>query len=674
MRSCFSAALVCLAVLCAQAEEVAALPVGATAFSVSFEGHAALSDKALREVTRRPEFEIYSLYLYEEIRDAVEDLYVERGYPSAVVSATDDPTPRGRAIALHIEEGRHFKIGQVHVTGNETFSEEELRDILIMRPGWFSDPDFDRVRIGEDRRRIEDFYQARGFLRAQATGGEELVEKTGKAVVMHRVSEGPRYHLAEVQFTGNQVYSASEALEYSKLVAGDAYNPLEAEAARARLQDQYRNHGFAYAEVDANVRIDHEAHLVAAGFDVREGTRVVIRDVTLTGNRKTKDRVIMREVELEPGEPYSRSDLFDTRGNIFGLGLFNSVSVEPASPLVGQPTTDLVLHVEEGKFARLRTGVGYGTLTGSRTSAEISYANLFGLAHTVGVFAEYTGIGDQERAYYVVPRAFGSEYEMNAEVYHTVTEEPSYTVERLGAGITFERHYRDFWTVRWRYSLEDLTLSNVDVLPTLAEFRESEGILSRLGLVLIRDTRNNTLDPHEGTYLRTDFDLAGGVLFGDFSFLRARASGGWFLPVTRRSTVALFGRAGWTGPYGQSGVTPLGERFLLGGSDTLRGFERDKVGPRDSSGEYIGGDTMMNFTAEYRFPVYKSLGGAFFYDAGNVWEDLGGVDVGNLRHDAGVGLRYVSPIATMRVDWARVLDAEEYEEDSRIDFSIGRAF
>ncbi|MBE7560150.1 outer membrane protein assembly factor BamA [bacterium] len=572
-------------------------------------------------------------------------------------------------------EGPRHTVHEAALEGNLAFDRGELMGILAQRPRrWGRSLPFDRHAVAEDRRRLGDYYRAHGFLVADVTGSETLEAGTGRAAVHHHVTEGPRYRLGRVDFSGAEVESASRLLELTALSVGGPYNPIEVDAARARLLDHYRNLGYAYADVSLSVDVNHELHAAAAGYQIVEGTRVFVGDVILEGYDKTRPEVIRRRVTVEPGEPYSRRELYETRRDIFALGLFSSVTVEAASPMVGEPTADVRVAVEEGRFARLRLGGGYATLYGPRASAEAAYSNLFGRAHALGLLAEVSDIGDEESLYYQVPRFLGSGYDLKSELYHRMKDEPSFDVERMGGSVALHRRMGRRWTVSWKYSLEDLSLSDVSVDRSRLDLRESEGMLSKLAAALVHDARDLPLDPHRGSLSRLEVELAGGPLVGDFDFVTAACSRAWFLPTSRSTTLALYGEVGWLEPYGRSEESPLGERFLLGGDDTLRGFERDKVGPRDAYGKYVGGDAMLLLSAEYRFPVYKRLRGAVFYDTGNVWEGVSQLDPGDLRQSAGAGLRFISPVAAIRVDAAVNLEPKEHEDDWRLHFSIGHAF
>jgi outer membrane protein insertion porin family len=674
MKSTFLIPLLLFFTLSLPAQEKALSAEGELQYEVQLRGNKQISTRKLRDRISRPEFELYSPYIAADLKEAIEDFYYSQGFAKVEVSAEDVTSANRSGIQVGIKEGRRYKVEKVIMEGNESYPEKELKETLRQVPRFFSHPPFDIVQVQRDRSTLQDFYIARGFLQARVEGEIELREDSGKAIIHHHIQEGPLYRIAQVRVSGNKVFSATEMADWEKVNGGEVYHPIEASQVRAAVLDFYRNHGYPTIKVELNVNIDEQSKEVFLHYPVVEGRQVHIQDITLSGNVKTKNRIIWDEVTLEKGQSYSRQDLFETRKNIFALGLFNSVSVEPASALTGQPTTEIRIEVEEGKFGSLRMGIGYGTLEGPRASIETSYSNLWGMAHEVGAFAEITGIGDNEEFYYRIMDFGDSGFDLRARIYHDVLEEPSFTVERFGSGLQLERQWNRDWSMILSYTIEELDLRDVDIEPTVEDFRQSEGILAKAGFQIGYDGRDRLIDPHTGMHSWFSLEWSDQGIGSDFDFVKAQARTSWYLPVSRFTTLALSLRGGILEPYGRSDISPLGERFLIGGDDTLRGFERNKVGPRTPGGDYPGGNAMFIFNAEYRFPIYKDLKGAVFYDTGNVWEDASDIDFGDLRESAGFGFRYISSIAAIRLDYGHVLDPRENEEDYRIHLSIGHAF
>lgn len=674
-----------LVLLCSQA--IAARPTGDSdvqpststpgsqpvSFEVHFEGNEELSNRQLKRVIDNPQYEDYSRYLVDDLVEAVEDFYRSKGFAEAKVKGNDRAADRKHIIEIQIEEGTLYHVTEVEIHGNREYSDDDLSKLLKQYPGTFFKVPFDLSDVESDRGRLRDYYIGRGYLDAIVKGSENLNSEDGSAAIEHSIEEGKQYRLVQLRFTGNEVFSSTEFLQFIDIGSNEVYRPFETSAALAKLTDHYRRYGYAYCEIKPDVSIDPQAGEVRVAFQVDEGKKVLIGDISLSGNKETKSSLIWREVDLKKGEPYSRSKLFDTRSNLFALGVFSKVTVEPSPHLNGSATADIAIEVEEGKQGRLRPAIGYGTSEGPRLSIQASYGNLFGRAHEIGFSGEITGIGDSEQLYYRIGNLYGTGVDFRWQVFHRTLEEPSFDVERFGTELLIEKEIGRRWTLTANYLLEDVSLSNVEVIPEEAGLRE-EGMVGRLGSELVYDSRDSAIDPHRGTRSSIRLDLAAAAFGSEFDYIKSEMSTAWFLPVTSWSTVALSARGGWLEPFGQSDDSPLWERFLIGGDYTVRGFPRDEIGPRDSQGEFIGGDAMLIFNAEYRFPIYKSIRGAFFYDTGNAWRDFSDIDLGDMRESVGAGIRYVSPVAAVRLDYGHVLDPLPDEDDWAIHFSIGHAF
>lgn len=642
-------------------------------FMVEFEGNERLSPRTLRRAIDRPEYRSYTPYLADDLVEAVEDAYHAKGYAEVRVTGEDLASDGGRVIRLEIEEGVRYRVWEVRLSGNQAFKSKRMKEFLRQRRR-VTRPPYDRFLVNDDRKRLADFYRSHGYLDVEVTGEEFLDSKTGAVSVHHIIREGDRYLLDDVSIGGNAIYSATDLLLATELNVGEPYNPTEGSAARARILEKYRERGYAYAEVEMEETINESSRSVDLSYRINEGIQVRIGDVHLEGSKRTQSRIIWREVDLEERDLYSRRALFENRKRIFGVGVFSSVEVEPSSPLVGQATTDVTIRVEESKPARIRVGGGYDTEEGPRASLEGGYSNLFGLGHEVGFLGTVTGVRDEEEIYYRDPRVFGSRYDFRGRIYHRFKEEPSYSVDRYGGGFDLGRRYGHDWFLRFSYSLEDLNLEDIEIAPTGTDIPENEGLRSTGGTFVSWDRRDSAFNPHTGTFSTALFELNGGPFGGDFDFVKTELGTALFLPATEQTTLALGVRFGWLEPFGDTDEVPLSEKFLTGGASTIRGFPRNEVGPRDVNGEFIGGDALFIFNAEYRFPIYKQLTAAVFYDTGNVWPDISDFDLGEMRESAGAGLRYISPVGAVRLDYGYVLDREEDEDPWQIHFGVGFAF
>lgn len=642
-------------------------------FEVELSGNRSVPSRVLRRVIRRPEFQRYTVFLVTDLEEALEDAYRSQGYADVKVEGVDEADGEKRRIRLEIEEGPRYRVGEVIIEGHSAFRAKELAVLLRQYPRR-PRPAYDQRSVERDRRALEHHYLAQGYLKVALQSSEAFDREAGAVTLRHRIREGAQYRLAEMTFSGNRFFSISDLAVASGLQTGVPFAPARARAAQVRLLELYQDAGFAYARVEYEPSVDDETREVTLKFKVTEGTRVWITGIALKGHRRTRPSIIWREVELAEGQPYSRRALFESRRQIFSTGLFSSVLVEPASPLTGEATTEITIQVEEAKPVRLGLGVGYGTEERERFSLEAAYQNLFGRGQEIGFSGSLTGIGDYEEVYHRIPRLFGSRIEARSQLYHELKEEPSFTVDRWGGRIQLQRKFGSDGLLRWEYALEDLALEDVARSPSLEEFRKNEGVISKGGVSVLWDQRDVPLHPHSGFFCSADVTLGGGPLGGDFSFVKTELSGSVFYPVSSRTTLALAVRGGWLGAYGASDHSPLSERFLAGGADTLRGFERNKVGPRNDSGEFIGGDALFLFKSEYRFPIYRNFYGALFYDRGNVWPDLNDFDFTDMRESVGAGIHFISPVGAIRLEYGHVLDRQPGEPSGQFHLAAGYAF
>jgi len=219
-----------------------------------------------------------------------------------------------------------------------------------------------------------------------------------------------------------------------------------------------------------------------------------------------------------------------------------------------------------------------------------------------------------------------------------------------------------------------VNLDNVDVAAAVLDIPDNEGLRSTGGTFVSWDRRDSALNPHTGTFSTALIELNGGPLAGDFDFVKTELGTALFVPATEHTTIALGVRFGWIEPFANTDHVPLSEKFLTGGASTIRGFARNEVGPQDAEGNFIGGDALFILNAEYRFPIYKQLRAAVFYDRGNVWPTISDLALDDMRDSAGAGLRYISPVGAVRLDYGYVLDRREDEDPWQIHFGVGFAF
>lgn len=417
-----------------------------------------------------------------------------------------------------------------------------------------------------------------------------------------------------------------------------------------------------------------------------------------------------------PGELFRLGQLQETQRKLYGLELFEFVNVdavESGQQLAEVPTR---VTVTEGKHRKLTFGAGYGTEEKIRGTIDWRHVNFYGGARTAGVEAKWSSLDRGVRLNFVQPYFFSPHVSLSVSGQGWFSNEPTYTLETLGGRATVSRqfsgsgprsarppmttmsasfiHERETYTIPPE-TLLDLTLRDDSIALGLdPRTLRGKGILAAVAFNLQRNTTGNILDARRGYLAAFHAEKAGHWLSGDFNYYQVNLEGRHYLTIGKRFVVANRARLGsLDGPTPDEDLNcqqsnlfrecvPFFKRYFLGGSTSLRGWGRFEVGSISGSGLPLGGFSMMELTSEVRVPIWRSLGGVAFVEAGNAWEQPWDFNFDDLRADVGLGLRYLTPIGPIRFDFGYQLtpidgllvDGLPEKNRFRVHFSIGQAF
>jgi outer membrane protein insertion porin family len=435
------------------------------------------------------------------------------------------------------------------------------------------------------------------------------------------------------------------------------------------LTQECNDEGFANADVAPRTEPQEKTQTVDVTYQIAKGKLVYFNRINITGNTKTRDKVIRRELSVIEGDLYSRTKLKNSYMALNRLRYFEEIDFQ-AEKGPAETLTDVNIRVKEKATGMFSVGAGYSALDHAVISAQVSQQNLFGRGQTLSLKA---ALGSSSSLYdlsFVEPWLFDMPLWSKFDIWNLYREYDSYNLDSKGFGATFGY---PLWPKVTGYIGYRLSIDNVkDILDTASYYIKKQAgqtTSSGVTLSLTRDTTDDAMLPTKGSRNSASVEYTGGPLLGDVSFTRYGAISSWFFPLPLDTVFGIRGRIGYM--YGNEGKeVPIFERYYLGGINSLRGLRL--VGPTDpTTGEVIGGLTMLNFNVEYIFPLIKNAGmkGVVFYDTGNAWES--GYDFGDMRKTAGVGVRWYSPIGPLRLEWGYVLDPKVNEAASRWEFSIG---
>ncbi len=641
----------------------------------------------------------------KELRDTLNNLrkfYADHGYRDARIEHTVLPDGDEQVIlTIRISENLRLRVNDVKFEGAEHFSQWDLRHSIANQYSYMNWLPFlndylnmgllDRRELELDKARLRDKYHDAGYLdfkveEIRSTPDPDDPEYVDLTFV---ITEGEPYTVSSVTVNGNTVYSAEELLPLISLHAGNIYSRTAADNSARAITSLYETLGYADVQCRVVRREDFENHTVALDFVITEGRKYFVRGVQIVGNTDTKDKVIRRELAIQPGDPVDRNRLEVSRSRLLGMGYFTRVAVDAVNA-DALNEKDIRIEVEE-KPQRydFRIGAGVSDINSFFGMAELS-ANNFDITNPMNGFygggqrMRIQGIYGIENAGFnvdfVEPWLFDLPIRFELSSYMNLVEYDQWDEWRVGARTSVQRKiFDDFTTVALGYKFEVVRIDDVGHrLKKYLSKHDLDGtsLVSQPSLMIGRDTRDSMTDPTEGYNINLFGAISPQIFGSSTNFYTLEAKGSYYLSFFDKAIVAMVGgKVGTVGTF-DGEEAPLYERYFLGGGNSLRGFEYRTVSPT-YKGENIGGQTMLLLTAEVSHPIWGPVRGAAFVDVGNAWADEFDMDFSEINIGAGYGLRVKIPQLNVpiRLDIAYpVLNNSDNRSRVRIHFNVGFTF
>jgi len=648
---------------------------------VFFEGNDELSEEKLRPLVT---IKIPDIFSYTKLQQSIADMenaYAEEGYHAVEIEPDVKIDEQNEAsVTFKIVEGQQVLIDEIRFVGNTAIDEDDLEDAMQTQERWWLSWLTDRGVYQEevmelDIERIKAAYNDKGYMDVKVAQPEVTLIKDNKYLdVLIEIDEGPQYQVGSVDIKGDLLTEKDELLELVSLKTDDIFNRSELHRSIERLTDLYADEGYANVNVAPLSNKDREKLRIDLMLDVEQGIKVFIERIQVRGNTQTRDKVVRREVPLVEGDQYSASKIKEGNRRVRNLGYFEEVNVttEPGS---ARDQAVLNVDVKEKPTGTFSVGIGYSSVDQFISQGSVTQDNFLGLGLKLKFSAALSGSSQTFSLGVTDPYFLDTDWTMGFEVYKTEREYDDYDENRTGGAIKAGHRIADFTKGYLTYRYEQKEILNIDESVISQFILDEEGSSTHSSLTgeIVRNTTDFHLDPSTGGLSQLTLQYAG--LGGSENFLKSIFEHRHFWPLFWGTVFSIHGETGVVLETGNDSL-PLGERFYLGGIRTMRGFETREVGPQDpADGTFIGGKTMGYFNFEYLFPLSKSLGlkGLLFYDTGNAWNKYSDY-FSELRHSAGAGIRWNSPLGPLRFEWGYNLDPKEDEKQSVFEFSIGTAF
>jgi outer membrane protein insertion porin family len=636
------------------------------------------------------------------------DFYQREGHYKVGVDFAEEQAEGVLGITLSIVPGPEYTLRQVDFTGNETFRDERLaelmttagRSLLNLGSGRLVDSELER-----DLDNIRSFYALQGYGQAEV-GPPQVIEQGQDLRLEIPVVEGPRQQVVELRFEG--IESIDPGALNLPLRSGGPFHPFLLEQTLGILRQTYGNQGYAEAQVSAGVDWNQEQTLADVTIRVLEGERMTLDRVIVRGNQRTESGVIERTLGVDPGDAISENRRLEIERDLYRLGIFSRVQVELSRAGPGSAARDLIVRVEEGRPRRLSYGLGieYGSEDEEKLRPRGSFGfvhnNVAGKAFSLRTDLRVSESDQSFRVLFDQPYTGRYPVPLTYSLFFFNEEKENWDVVRWGGRVEAIRTFSDRRaSLAYDYRHVETSLSPGFGLGGVdREDRPYE--LSSLIPGFLWDRRNDPVLATRGWSSFAQAQWAYPLLGSDGDFVKLFLQQTQYVGLDHFGVLAASLRVGGIEPFSRlenddpelpedlpNANIFIDERFFAGGATTHRAYARDELGIRgrtlevgdlpDEEGIFdisgLGGNGLLLLNLEYRFPVFGPVEGVAFYDTGNVWADWREIDLGELKSGAGLGVRYLSPIGPLRLDVGWKLDREPFEEATPVyQISFGNPF
>jgi len=619
--------------------------------------------------------------IVEEVADRFRRFYRDRGYPFAQVAASYEGGEREARLDFYIFEGERVTIRDVRFQGVSLPKErlDQVLEFLGYRPGLL----YSESRIEKGLDRMMALYHSLGYLRAAVVSVDRDFESVPGGVLLNvTVDEGVQTRIRRLLFAGNRAVATERLRELAGLAEGQPYNDVNVADARFRILEHYGRLGYPNAQLTVEREFSGDEKEVLLTFRVEEGARLRYGKVIVAGNLRTRDELVVRELDLPPGGVFDEREVQRGKQRLHRMGIFSGVSVETLPGADPRKDRDVLVRLEEDHFGSVDIGVGYGSFDRARGFIEIGHRNVGGLNRRVSLKGEFSSLIRRLSLNYRDPWLL---LDYKLPLHARLLAEHEEVINPDSRALRYETRTLSFQTgvvrdltpeIQVGLEYEYAFIDTYNIQPGEEPAREDTGLLglSTITPSLSRDTRSNPFNPTRGSLNALSVRWASGLLLSESTFVKPTFQSTWYLPLVHRLVLGLSVRGGMAWTLWDTTELPLSERYFLGGSTSVRGFAEDALGPKSAEGNPVGGNAFLQYNAELRLDVWKDIGVVAFIDAGNVWRGLSELNPADVRAAWGGGLRYDTPVGPFRLDYGRKFDPEPGESTSEIYFSLGHAF
>ena len=654
---------------------------------ISIEGNKEITDEIiLEEIGTRPR-NVFSRELIKNDSEKILTLYKRQGFFSTFVEPKIIKVDENRVnLVFEVFEGKEATIKKVNFTNNKIFSDSNLKDVISSTEYrwyefWGTNDRFDKDRINYDKDLLKKYYFDNGYIDFEIVSvNSSLVDNRKDFIVNFTIFEGKRYKITNVKFNSSiRNLSSIKIKDLVDVDKGDWFSSKELDDAIKKITDETSKMGYAFVDISPRIKKIGD-NKVEVTFEIQEGTKIFIDRINISGNVKTNDDVIRRELTFVEGDAYNSSKIKESERHIRGTGLFDNIEIK-IDEMVGTNKTEVDVGVTERSTGQFTVGAGFSSLDGAIGSIGIKESNLFGEAKELSLNLGLSTRKSEIDLSFTDPYFLNKDLAAGIDIFNIRRNQKTYSGYKHNIiGFKLRTGFEIIDDLRYfsSYTLKRDKIHDIDNDTSIyIQAQEGKRVTSVIGQALQYDELNDRINPTDGYRVRFDVDYFG--LGGDSEHILTELKIANFLRITDGVILGNFLEGGYIASIKEVKINDL---FFLNG-DQLRGFKNLGVGPRDSStSDSLGGEVYYvnrnELTFPFGLPDDLGIGGLIFADIGTVYNTSSSGsnirDESSLRASAGIGLSWLSPFGPVKFYLSKAILKENYDKKEIFRFSFGTTY
>jgi len=666
--------------------------------SVDYEGNRAFDDDELSETTAIKANELLDIKKVNVAITSIKKNYEEKGFLLTKVTYKTERVKTGTRLKFVVDEGDKVKIKRVNLVGNEALSDKKIKGVMATRAKGIlgMGGSYQAEALKRDKEFIGFIYRNEGYAQVKVSEAEVALTRDKRGmIVTYYITEGDRYKIGDVSFTGDVDFTEEEFLKEIKIDENEYFSQAVLLSDVSKLQAKYGDDGYAYTNVIPRPDFKKGSTTVGVIYDIKKGEKVTMGEINVTGNTNTRDKVVRRELRIFEGELYNETDNRKSLANVRRLGFFENVEFQKKVSPVSSDIMDLDINVKERSTGQLNIGAGYGGFQGFTLQGSVQQANFLGKGINFGLNINYSEKRQQLFNLNLTNPYFNdTDWTVGLDAYKQLQRVLDFQDEKTGGGLTVGRRFGDYLTTSLKYKLEKVDIELTDFaftdIYTPERVLQAEGYSSGLTASLAYDRRNDRQFPSKGYYARLALEQTG--LFGQVQYTKGTFNLRYYKPIIGSLVWRNNINYGWVGSGADD--VPINELYRLGGPNTIRGYDFFSIAqtqfskdaedaaiaigapfPSERANVAFGGTQQFFYQLELQWDLIKEakIMGVVFFDVGMANDDF---RVNELKSSYGVGVRWNSPMGPLRFEWGFPIDPNERigEQSQDFQFSIMQSF